>query len=197
MSVPSFIGLNEEAAPDSSFLMRRIPAGYSYLGRMVAASINREMSHEPSSSLSAAAAFCTRFFLLKGHPLQDSFFPALRLYGGPQRMRTAVAVAEATAGGGLEACLNLNLLASYTKQIVNHKDYGDIASALRQLVDREASFGGLRGNIEQVIAVIEERKRHASHTLSWMGLVEAANLMTDASAAAALKEYRTERRIHR
>lgn len=197
MSVPSFVGLNEEAAPDSSFLMRRIPAGYSYLGRMVAASINREMSHEPSSSLSAAAAFCTRFFLLQGHPLQDAFFPALKAYGGPDRMRTAVSVAEAAAESGLDACLQLNLLASYTKQIVNHKDYGDITSALRQLIDRDESFGGLRTNIEQVIHLIEERKRHASHTLSWQGLVEASDLMSDSSALAALKEYRVERRIHR
>lgn len=92
-----FLGFKEEAAPDSTFLMKRVPYGYGYIGRMLMACIDREPKHEPSSTVAAAAAFATRYALLEGHPLKPLFYDILDVGGSPQRYKDAIAIARNVA----------------------------------------------------------------------------------------------------
>jgi hypothetical protein len=70
-------GFNETEGADLSFLMKRIPTGYSYLTRMVLSNINRESAHEAAGLYSAASAMRIRYELLKGHPAQDRYWDAI------------------------------------------------------------------------------------------------------------------------
>jgi hypothetical protein len=93
MGANDFLGFREEAAPDLSFLMKRMPEGYAYIGRMLMSSIDREPMKEPSSHISAAAAISVRHGLLRGHPLQGQFYHILEACGNT-RIRAATAVAR-------------------------------------------------------------------------------------------------------
>jgi hypothetical protein len=88
-------GFNSTIAPDTTFLMKRFPYGYSYFGRMVMGCINNESGKEPNNILAAAASFRTRYDLLTGHPLQDEFW---RVLGdgntGSERLDEAIRIAR-------------------------------------------------------------------------------------------------------
>lgn len=92
------LGFRETAGIDRSLLMRRIPEGHSYYGRMLIACIQREVPSEPRDYVTAAAGIAVRQALLRGpangtaHPLADAFLPALRRLGG----RLAIAAQIAT-----------------------------------------------------------------------------------------------------
>jgi hypothetical protein len=89
-------GFVTTVAPDATYLMQRLPDRYSYLGRMFAATVNREPQHEPRSIIGAAAAFATRHALLDRHPLQDEYFRVLTEWGrGPDRFTEAIRMAYA------------------------------------------------------------------------------------------------------
>jgi len=95
-SEPSLLGFNEVVAADASFLMRRVPDGYGYLGRMITACINREPRMEPDCSLRLASSIATRRVILRGHPLSNHFIPSLRKYAAtaPDRFKLALAITE-------------------------------------------------------------------------------------------------------
>lgn len=186
---PSFLGMNEEAAPDSTFLMRRIPSGYSYLGRMLMASINREMSHEPSTALMAAAAFLTRHHLLAGHPLQNVYLAALKSYGGPPRMQRAVEMASVMATRPLAEGLQYIQQAGYSKHVVRRDDDTDIAASVSQLADSPGVSRSDRARIDAVAADLRERAAGRVHDLSWMDLDITANALPDSAVAEVISKY--------
>jgi hypothetical protein len=70
-------GFTETEGVDLSFLMKRIPSGYSYLTRMVTSNVNREPAHEAAGLFSAASAMRIRYELLSGHLKQDVYWSAL------------------------------------------------------------------------------------------------------------------------
>jgi hypothetical protein len=84
-------GFIETLADDVSFLMKRIPEGYAYLGRMVMSSINREPQKEPQNIFGAASAMKIRRALLKGHPLEDCYHRALETCRGPLQEASVLA----------------------------------------------------------------------------------------------------------
>jgi hypothetical protein len=88
MSDPEWLGFKEEVAPDVSFLMKRMTEGYSYLGRMVMSTINREAPREPPTITAAASGIAIRHELLKGHPLQHEYRKLLLKHGN-RRIRAA------------------------------------------------------------------------------------------------------------
>jgi hypothetical protein len=96
LSLPDWLGFEEEVAPDLSFLMKRIPYGYAYLGRMLSSTINKEVRREPASVTQAAAGIAVRHFLLEGHPLQSQYKVILRRHGTP-RIQMALALADAAS----------------------------------------------------------------------------------------------------
>jgi hypothetical protein len=104
-------GFVETRAVDTSFLMKRIPQQYAYLGRMLLSSINKEVSHEPRDEFAAASGIAIRHGLLKGHPLQDVFYPALSLAG--DRVRYAVSLARSTPVFDLMAVTAANVPKTY------------------------------------------------------------------------------------
>jgi hypothetical protein len=88
-------GFKTTVAPDATFLMRRLPDDYGYLGRMLAATVNREPQHEPSSVIAAASAFTTRHAMLRGHPAADAYLDILSEWDrGPKRFTAAVSMAR-------------------------------------------------------------------------------------------------------
>lgn len=93
MQYPEWAGFKEEQAVDISFLMKRMPFGYSYLGRMLMSSINKEASRESPNVIAAASALAIRRDLLNGHPLASQFLPMLER-AGTSRIRMAVALAR-------------------------------------------------------------------------------------------------------
>jgi hypothetical protein len=89
---PNYAGFNETIAPDATYLMRRLPSGHTYLGRMIFASINREAHLEPRDPLAAAAAWATRDALLNGHPLRPVFKRVLNSWRLLERWRIALTI---------------------------------------------------------------------------------------------------------
>lgn len=61
-------GLKVEEAIDSTFLMRRMPQGYAYMGRMLISTLQKESTHEPRSMPIAALGMAARRLALRGHP---------------------------------------------------------------------------------------------------------------------------------
>jgi hypothetical protein len=88
-----FAGFKETVALDTTFLMRHLPEGYSYLNRMLMACINREMHQEPLTTLAAASAIATRHELLSGHPQERMFHEVLTSTPWPPRMVQAINIA--------------------------------------------------------------------------------------------------------
>jgi len=197
-SEPEFLGMKEVPAPDATFLMKRVPYGYGYLGRMVSASINREVTHEPSNVIAAASAFATRHHLLKGHPLQGEYLRQLDQYGGPARFRNAVQLAGDTIsadGTGIQATLYLGQLAAEVVERQDGSQREDIAQALGSL----ASIVGLsmsdKSQIRTMAAAVDLGQHGQTHSLGWMALNEAARSMPSNVLRETFKKYqRIERR---
>jgi hypothetical protein len=111
LEAPEAYGFKEEAAADSTFLMKRLPFGYSYLGRMVMGSIDREPAHEPETPLDAAAAFAIRRDLLTGHPSANAYLGILDNLPSPERFSMAVKLATQSSDS-----VALTLVASAVKE---------------------------------------------------------------------------------
>lgn len=150
-----YLGFNETVAPDVTFLMRRLPDGYTYLGRMVAACINREPQLEPQDALSAAAAMATRRELLRGHPLEERFDPILNAIASTGRWRDA----RSLATGGASAVTLTQIAAArqmraqptlaldgYMQQLQSLGAENQVEWLVRQLVEsrRQLPWGQLR-----------------------------------------------------
>lgn len=97
-------GFIETQDVDKSFLMRRLQHGYSYLGRMVAACVNREVTHEPRNVVESALGIRVRYELLRGHPLQGSFFGIIESAGG--RLAASASVAKSASDQTLMDCVS-------------------------------------------------------------------------------------------
>jgi hypothetical protein len=123
-------GFVETVAPDTTFLMRRLPAGHTYLMRMLFACVNREVSGEPLTVLAAAAAMRTRYELLNGHPLQESFFRMLDKWRRSERWSRAVTAAKTTSA------LRLTMAASKEQHALNPaRNKDDMLHGLEKLAD--------------------------------------------------------------
>lgn len=191
---PSFLGLNEVPAADATFLMKRVPDGYGYLGRMISASINREVTHEPSHMVAAAAAFATRRLLLNGHPLADQYYPLLRAYAGPRRMRMAVDVAEGVTGRGTTASqLEASLMLSKSAALIPESHHGsqrdDIAAAMLSLATVPGISRADQAEIRNAADEIDRGQHGQTHALSWAALDAVARRQPSAVVDAHLRKY--------
>jgi hypothetical protein len=185
----SYLGMNETVAADATFLMKRLPEGHAYLGRMVQQCINREITHEPANMALAAAAFAARRLLLHGHPAQASFFNHLRAYGGPERFTAAVTLADATAEKGLEAVLQLCTAAGSTAAEIGDEE-ADISATVAALHAMPGINDADRASITAVAARLGLASRGARHYLSWQSLHEASTDLTPNVTHQHLLKYR-------
>lgn len=152
---PHFGGFNTTVAPDATFLMKRLPTKYSYLGRMLAASINREPQHEPRSTIAAASAFATRHALLQGHPLQGAYLDSLGSWDrAPERMSRAVAMAKEWRGREVDLT---NLAMAHTLATNPVANTESLEQQINQLVGLGAK-GAIEAR-EAIAAVLIHHKR--------------------------------------
>jgi len=174
----AFAGFTETVAADTTFLMRRLPQGYSYLGRMVAACVNREQRSEPFTALAAGAAMATRYELLAGHPQQAQFYPILEDINDSARWKEALSIAK---GGGRAAQLTL---AAAKQQIVQYPQ-----SNLDDVRQQLSSLGATSEATELAVMVTEARR-----ALRWVDFQDAAAKLTmrDAEKMIADRSYRLE-----
>lgn len=93
LEVPEWAGFTEEAAADISFLMKHMPEGYAYLGRMLMSTINKEASRESPNIIAAASAIGIRRELLNGHPASREYMKILSECGN-KRIQYALALAR-------------------------------------------------------------------------------------------------------
>lgn len=81
-----FAGFREEVAPATTFLMRAIPGGYTFIARMLASSVQKEVMNEPRSYEISALGLAARSRMLKGiereHPFASAFLPFLSTLPG-------------------------------------------------------------------------------------------------------------------
>lgn len=87
------LGFTETIADDAAYLMRRIPDGYAYLGRMVINTLNREVRDEPRLYATSAAGIKLRGQLLLGHPRAHLYNGLIRSIG--PRIAACVDISEA------------------------------------------------------------------------------------------------------
>lgn len=66
-------GFEAKAGDDTAFLMRRVPQGYAYLGRMLMSTLQKEHLHEARDVWTAATGIRARRILLRGHPLAQTY----------------------------------------------------------------------------------------------------------------------------
>jgi len=88
-------GFVEKVAASPTYLMRHMPSGYAYLGRMLGGCLNKEANREPSGVAHAAAAIQIRRGLLNNHPAQPAFDAALADAENP--LRAAVALSRSAS----------------------------------------------------------------------------------------------------
>lgn len=127
VALEEFMGFTETLSVDPSFLMKRLPGGYAYLGRMLFNTVNREYSHEPAGYAMAAAAVAIRRVLLEGHPAAGAYLTTLAT-APSDRLRAAASLAGATT------VLNLLLTAaaSVSKNATETEDLSDAADLALQ-----------------------------------------------------------------
>jgi len=180
---PEAYGFKEEAAADTTFLMRRLPGGYSYLGRMLMGSINREPAHEPETVLDAAAAFTLRQGLLTGHPMAAEYIPLLVMMGGPERMTEAVALAQRSPDP-----VSLTLVASMVKEGKRvGKLTDDRLDALRALASQPAVSPGVKALAAQAILALHSKLDLTHRAIPWKQFRDESRRMTAMQARAMIK----------
>jgi hypothetical protein len=182
-----FLGFREESAPDTTFLMKRVPYGYGYLGRMLLASVNREPRNEPSSTVAAASAFATRHALLGGHPLQDYYFRILSGLPGPARLTEAVSMARSVTDP-----VNFAYLAAQVPESRRGVQLQDVIESLETLnfspvIAPTMRQLALRARARLLDVTRAERKR-----LSWAELASVRDSLSfeEASSLIASKSYK-------
>jgi hypothetical protein len=180
----TLLGFVETLAPDATFLMRRIPDGYNYFTRMLYSCINREPAQEPLTVLSAAAAFRTRYDLLKGHPLQPYFWRTLAEWDGPERFREALRMAQSVTD-----TVALNVAAA-GETIKTQPDTG--ADAQLELASRLATRDA---RYQQIVNVIEQFRVDSRFQMSTLVLRQAIDSISVDISEAYLREqsYVTQR----
>jgi len=176
------LGLVEVAAPDATFLMRRVPFGYSYLGRMVTACVNREPKQEPVDVIAAASSIATRYALMNGSPLQHHFFTLLHAYGGPARMKQAVKLAEMqvvtdSPTDVVARAVLLNQVASHQAEIRGGQPNSNVEDSLHQLQQLRQQVeinDASQELIANAVSTIQNGRRYTRQFLQWRELDEAA-----------------------
>jgi hypothetical protein len=170
-----FGGFKETPADDASFLMKRLPFGYGYLGRMMLGTIDREMNAEPDNMMTAALGIATRRAILQGHPLAHVYddwlktTPSRRLrlahalaLGADYRnlMRTVAALAE-SKGANWDAMM----------EVINRAEQAGLitpalAAEVRLIAEKvaianEPPYGIFRADAVTMPLVAAERYLHA------------------------------------
>jgi len=177
------LGLVEVAAADSTFLMRRIPHGYSYLGRMVTACVNREPKQEPVDVIAAASSFGTRYALLNGSPLQQHYFPLLHSYGGPARMKQAVQLAQdqvmtSEPSDVIARAVLLNQVASHQAEIRGGQPNSNVEDSLHQLQQLRQQVDMTETSLQliaEATSTIQSGRRYTRQFLKWHELDSASS----------------------
>jgi len=169
-----WFGLDQTVAEDTSFLMRRIPGGYTYFSRMLMGSLNKEVRFEPRNLFHAAGAMRIRHDLLTGHPLQDRFLPILASCGG--RMEQAARLAGSASA--------LELLSGAAAFKMGEGEYETFLDVVDELPD----VSGSDKRRLQAVALTQRRRKTkwAPPGRVEMSLAESLNLMrtlTPADAA--------------
>lgn len=173
----SELGFESEAAPDATFLMRRLPFGYSYLGRMIMGSIDREPLHEPPNTFAAAASMSIRRELLRGHPLEDRFFNILDQPSAPDRMRRAIGVARNIDDPALAT-----LYASWLGEGRRGNLSDDMDDALESLAEAPQVRPSVARNAEEVVEILRQRNVMDRKHLRWREFEVEVAAMPDKNA---------------
>lgn len=84
-------GFKSTRADDATFLMRRVPQGYGYVGRMLMSTLQKEHTHEARTVPIAALGLAARLQNLRGHPFAQEFEELLFTPRVVGRMVTAAA----------------------------------------------------------------------------------------------------------
>jgi len=176
-------GFNEEAAPDATFLMRRMPQGYSYLGRMVMGSIDREPAHEPANIVSAAAAFAIRNELLTGHPAQRHYYEIMREVMGPTRLQVAVDIARANAD---PVALAIQAYRMTPQEKGQQKD--DRLDALRALASQPGVTPGTAMNAARAVLWIEQQETALGSQIQWKQFQTTSSGLSYSQAEALIRD---------
>lgn len=92
LAADDWAGFNETKADDPGFLMRHLPEGFAYLGRMLITTVNKEPRFEPRSSAIAILGAKSRIELLKGHPLAHVYEESVSR--GNPKMATVISAAQ-------------------------------------------------------------------------------------------------------
>jgi hypothetical protein len=189
---PEAYGFKEEAAADATFLMKRLPHGYSYLGRMIMGSLDREPSHEPETPVDAAAAFAIRRDLLTGHPSGHAYLSILSGLKAPERFETAVQLATQSSSS-----VALTLVASAMKE---GKRTGNLTDdrldALEALAEQPNVNHSTKIEAAQAIVALRRTLDLTNRQISWevfrqksaeMGLYQARSLIRAKSYAVGMQ----------
>lgn len=89
----TWYGFKETSDPEPSFLMKHMPEGYGYVGRMLLRTINREAMEEPDNIGMAACSIAIRRGLLRGHPQEHLYINSI--LSAPGRLGVAARLAGA------------------------------------------------------------------------------------------------------
>jgi hypothetical protein len=134
-------GFTETIAADTSFLMRHIPEGYTYLGRM--SNFNREVTHEPTNIYVSALGTATRRGLLRGHPKEEAYLRIMR-ESPSKALRTSCALVESVDPTTL-AMMAANSITPATTNDVTEDTVGAINDCLSQgLISRDGAIKALQ-----------------------------------------------------
>lgn len=168
-ALTDFGGFNETIAPDVTFLMRRLPEGHTYFGRMLAASINREQRTEPTTQLAAAAAFGTRRALLTGHPLTLDYLPLLSGYERNDRLSTAAKIAINSPDA-----VALNMAAATEASAL----YGHVAGLEQELESLQRLVGRRVPGADAAVAALDTALLADKRVARWGDFQAAASALT-------------------
>jgi hypothetical protein len=157
-----YLGFEETVAVDATFLMRRLPNDYGYLGRMVMGCVNREPSHEPANTFSASAAFATRRQLLYGHPLEHTFYDILDVPAAPIRFRNAIRIAAQITNAPAATWQAAQIGESRQGRQVE-----DIEETMKQLSVNVRSTLATRQSALDVLTLIDDTLSRTKKRLSW------------------------------
>lgn len=99
-------GFKTKPAPDAAFLMRRMPSGYGYVGRMLLSTLQKEEALEPRSVPTAALGIASRRAIIKGNPFAHVYDDLLQSGALGPRLQAAYNTAAAS-GWNIPALGNL------------------------------------------------------------------------------------------
>lgn len=180
----TFAGFEETVAPDTTFLMRRLPVGHTYLGRMLAACVNREVHAEPLTVLAAAAAFATRMALLRGHPLADRLLVALRGWQRPDRWQAAAELASTDTS----AVALTMAAAAEQRALFPARNLDDVQQDLDRLSEGANIAEPLKAEAELASAALTKEEIDERRQIQWGQLQKLVTEMTVSEAEQLIRE---------